>query len=118
MKITFASDGLHEGTGFAADIYRGIYITSSISLIESCSPRTVEIKAAYGSITDGSTPIASYPGGQSCSWHISRGEEETIHLSFDLFKLYDGDVLAVFEGTGIEGKSLGMYVKYHAPLSN
>jgi len=98
MKISFRSDGRDEGTGFAASIYR-----------ETCSPHTVLIQAPYGTLTDGSTKTAEYLGGVTCSWLISRAPEETITFSFNSFRLYEGDSLTLFEGTGIEGKTLGVF---------
>jgi len=97
MEVTFISDGKSQGLGFQADIYR-----------ETCSPRTVNIQANYGTIHDGSSSGVTYKPRLSCSWHINK-PGETIIIELTYYELFPNDAITIFEGTGLDGRLLAVY---------
>jgi hypothetical protein len=64
----------------------------------------------FGSLEDGSGPIASYADNSNCSWLIAPDDSiSTITLTFKRFETETGDEVKVYDGTSASAPLLGTY---------
>ena len=64
----------------------------------------------FGSIEDGSGPVANYQANATCSWLIAPDDSiNKITLDFIRFDLGAGDVVTVYDGPTTSSTILGTY---------
>jgi hypothetical protein len=64
----------------------------------------------FGTIEDGSGPIADYQNNANCSWLIAPDDSlSTISLGFEKFNVASGDEVKVYDGTSAAAPLLGTY---------
>lgn len=64
----------------------------------------------FGTIEDGSGPIADYQNNANCSWLIAPDDSlSTITLNFERFNVASGDEVKVYDGTSASAPLLGTF---------
>ena len=82
------------------NFYPGLYFCTG--------PKT--ILTNFGSIEDGSGPVADYPGNTNCSWPIAPDDSlKTITLNFVAFKTASDDFVKVYDGENANAPLLASY---------
>ena len=77
---------------------------------EYCTGQTNIVTNDFGSLEDGSGPIANYQNNANCSWLIAPDDSvETIELSFVRFNLASGDELKIYDGNSASAPLLATY---------
>jgi hypothetical protein len=64
----------------------------------------------FGTIEDGSGPIEGYQSNADCNWLIDVADSSSrIKLSFTRFETNPGDVVTIYDGSGVETPLLGTF---------
>jgi hypothetical protein len=72
----------------------------------------------FGSIEDGSGPVANYQGNANCSWLINVDDSvKTVTLDFDRFELNASDFVKVYNGINASAPLLGSFSGTALPSS-
>ena len=72
----------------------------------------------YGTIEDGSGPVANYQNNENCSWLIEPDDSiSSIKLGFDRFSTNPADVLTVYDGPTTNSNVLGTYSGSNLPTA-
>jgi hypothetical protein len=75
-----------------------------------CSGSTNETTYDYGSIEDGSGPVADYHNNSNCSWLIAPDDSISyIKLNFSKFNTDPADILTVYDGPTTASAVLGTF---------
>lgn len=83
-----------------------------------CTGTTNITTTNFGTIEDGSGPIADYQNTANCSWLIAPDDSiSTITLNFERFNLAAGDELKVYNGPSASSPLLGTYTGTSLPPS-
>lgn len=82
----------------------------------NCNGMTNVTTYGFGTIEDGSGPIANYLDNSSCSWLIGPDDSvQSISLSFDRFELSATDELSVYDGSTTSAPLIGSYSGENLP---
>jgi hypothetical protein len=75
-----------------------------------CSGQTTVSSTDFGSIADGSGPVAAYQDNANCSWLIMPDDSvQSIVLSFSRFDLAANDFVTVYDGSTTAAPVLGQF---------
>ncbi|MBN1199026.1 MAG: C10 family peptidase [Bacteroidales bacterium] len=81
-----------------------------------CNGQSDLVTYDFGSLEDGSGPLADYEDNADCSWLIAPDDGvESITLSFLRFELASGDALNVYDGNSASAPLLGTYTGSSLP---
>ena len=88
-----------------------LHIEPNTSLYPSyCSGNTLVTTYDFGTIEDGSGPVANYQDNSSCGWLIAPDDSvATITLTFTQFNTAAGDVVKVYDGADATAAVIGTY---------
>ncbi len=87
-----------------------VHIQPDASYPTGCSGTTVLDQWSFGSLEDGSGPIADYLNNQNCSWLIMPDDSiENITLSFVRFNTATGDEVKVYDGNSASAPLLATF---------
>jgi hypothetical protein len=88
-----------------------VHITPDPSLYPVfCSGNTIVSGDDYGTIEDGSGPVADYQNNSNCSWLIAPDDSvSSISLTFEKFKTDPADILTVYDGPTTASPVLGTF---------
>jgi len=83
---------------------------------EFCAGQTDLVTYDFGSLEDGSGPVADYENNANCSWLIAPDNGvENIDLSFIRFDLASGDEVKVYDGNSAAATLIGTYTGSSLP---
>jgi hypothetical protein len=83
-----------------------------------CSGITNVTADDFGTIEDGSGPVADYQNNANCSWLIAPDDSvSTIRLGFDRFNTDPADVLTVYDGPTTSSTVLGTFSGPNLPTA-
>lgn len=83
-----------------------------------CTGQTVLDAYSWGSMEDGSGPVADYPNNANCSWLISPDDSvEKVTLNFFRFDLDAGDFVTVYDGSTTSAPMLGQFTGSTIPTA-
>jgi hypothetical protein len=75
-----------------------------------CTGSTIVNTYDFGTIEDGSGPVADYQNNNNCSWLIAPDDSvATITLNFSQFNTAAGDVVKVYDGATASAALIGTY---------
>jgi len=81
-----------------------------------CTGQTDLVTYDFGSLEDGSGPLADYEDNANCSWLIAPDDGvESVTLSFNRFDLASGDEVKVYDGNSASAPLLGTYTGSSVP---
>jgi hypothetical protein len=81
-----------------------------------CTGNTNVSTYDFGTIEDGSGPLADYQNSANCSWLIAPDDSiSTITLNFERFNLATGDEVKIYDGANASAPLLGTYTGSSLP---
>ncbi len=108
----FYLNNLNPG-GYTFNSQQGavLHIEPKTSLYPSyCNGNTLVDAYDFGSIEDGSGPVAGYQNNSNCSWLIAPDDSvNTITLTFTRFVTLAGDIVNVYDGADATAPLIGTY---------
>jgi hypothetical protein len=94
-----------------------VHITPDPALYPTyCTGQTDVIANNFGTIEDGSGPLADYSNNANCSWLIAPDDSiQTVTLTFGKFDIASGDEVKVYDGSNASATLIGSYSGSTAP---
>ncbi|MDD4603466.1 MAG: C10 family peptidase [Bacteroidales bacterium] len=87
-----------------------VHISPDPALYPTYCTGTVNLLQDFGSVEDGSGPVADYQNNSNCSWLIAPDDSiDNITLKFTRFNTAVGDVVNVYDGADASAPLLGTF---------